>query len=73
MDIVIMGEMLVEIMRDSVGVPLDKAGTFKGPYPSGAPRGRGTASYDECKERGGSCRKMFPAAEYGNCCIEAWF
>ena len=37
MDIVIMGEMLVEIMRDTVGVPLDKAGTFKGPYPSGAP------------------------------------
>lgn len=37
MDIVIMGEMLVEIMRDSVGVPLDTAGTFRGPYPSGAP------------------------------------
>lgn len=37
MDIVIMGEMLVEIMRDTVGVPFDKVGTFKGPYPSGAP------------------------------------
>lgn len=37
MDIVIMGEMLVEIMRDVVGVPLDEAGVFKGPYPSGAP------------------------------------
>lgn len=37
MDIVIMGEMLVEIMRDTVGVSLDMPGTFKGPYPSGAP------------------------------------
>lgn len=36
-DILTMGEMLVEIMRDQEDVPLYKAGTFKGPYPSGAP------------------------------------
>ena len=32
-----MGEAIVEIMRSSVDQPLDKAGTFLGPYPSGAP------------------------------------
>lgn len=36
-DILTMGEMLVEIMREQEGVPLFTAGTFKGPYPSGAP------------------------------------
>lgn len=33
----IMGEMLVEIMRDKEDVPLDQPGKFLGPYPSGAP------------------------------------
>lgn len=33
----IMGEMIVEIMRAEVDVPLDRPGIFKGPYPSGAP------------------------------------
>ena len=32
-----MGELIVEIMRDRVDSPLDKAGTFLGPFPSGAP------------------------------------
>lgn len=32
-----MGEMLVEIMRPKVGIPLDEAGPLLGPYPSGAP------------------------------------
>ncbi|MBQ6263045.1 MAG: sugar kinase [Clostridia bacterium] len=32
-----MGELIVEIMRDRVDSPLDKAGTFVGPFPSGAP------------------------------------
>lgn len=32
-----MGEMLVEIMRKEVGVPLGKPAEFMGPYPSGAP------------------------------------
>lgn len=36
-DILIMGEMLVEIMREQEDVPLYEAGVFKGPYPSGAP------------------------------------
>lgn len=36
-EIITLGEVLVEIMRPSVGQPLDEVGTFKGPYPSGAP------------------------------------
>lgn len=36
-EIMTMGEMIVEIMRSDVDMPLDKAGVFKGPYPSGAP------------------------------------
>ena len=32
-----MGEMLVEIMRPRTGMPLDQAGEFLGPFPSGAP------------------------------------
>lgn len=32
-----MGEIIVEIMRASVDQPLDRAGEFKGPFPSGAP------------------------------------
>jgi len=32
-----MGEMLVEIMRPTVGVELFDAGEFRGPFPSGAP------------------------------------
>jgi sugar/nucleoside kinase (ribokinase family) len=32
-----MGEMLVEIMRETVDVPLGTPGRFMGPYPSGAP------------------------------------
>lgn len=33
--IISMGNMLVEIMRESLDEPLDRAGTFLGPYPSG--------------------------------------
>jgi len=32
-----MGELLCEIMRPEVDVPLDREGVFWGPYPSGAP------------------------------------
>jgi tagatose kinase len=32
-----MGEILVEVMRPRAGMPLDQAGEFLGPYPSGAP------------------------------------
>lgn len=36
LDIVIVGDALVEIMRRGVDQPLDKPGEFLGPYPSGA-------------------------------------
>nr|MCR4591208.1 sugar kinase [Lachnospiraceae bacterium] len=36
-DILIMGETLVEIMRDREGVELYEEGLFRGPFPSGAP------------------------------------
>jgi sugar/nucleoside kinase (ribokinase family) len=35
--VVSVGELLVEIMRDEVGVPLKVPGRFLGPFPSGAP------------------------------------
>jgi len=37
LDILTFGEALVEIMRTALDVPLDHAGGFTGPYPSGAP------------------------------------
>lgn len=36
-EILAMGEMLVEIMRPEAEMPLNKPGTFLGPFPSGAP------------------------------------
>lgn len=36
-EIMTMGEIIVEIMRGDVDQPLNTAGIFKGPYPSGAP------------------------------------
>ena len=36
-DIITMGEIIVEIMRTTVDELLDRAGTFRGPFPSGAP------------------------------------
>ncbi|WP_416150123.1 sugar kinase [Salipaludibacillus sp. HK11] len=37
MKVITLGEILVEIMRPNLDVPLFKRGEFKGPYPSGAP------------------------------------
>lgn len=37
LDILTVGEALVEIMRTGIGQPLDQPGPFTGPYPSGAP------------------------------------
>ncbi|MFQ3648359.1 MAG: sugar kinase [Anaerolineae bacterium] len=37
LDIVTLGEALVEVMRPEVGQPLDQPGPFEGPFPSGAP------------------------------------
>lgn len=36
-EILVMGEMIIEIMRTAENAPLDKADYFKGPFPSGAP------------------------------------
>lgn len=36
-EVIAIGEVLVEIMRPDPGEPLDHPGTFKGPFPSGAP------------------------------------
>ena len=36
-EIVTMGELLVEIMRPSEDIPLEKTDYFRGPFPSGAP------------------------------------
>ncbi len=37
LDILTLGEALVEIMRTGIDQPLDRPGPFTGPYPSGAP------------------------------------
>jgi fructokinase len=37
LDILTLGEALVEIMRPEVGQPLDQPALFEGPFPSGAP------------------------------------
>lgn len=36
-EILSIGELIVEVMRKEVDVPLDRAGDFVGPFPSGAP------------------------------------
>ncbi len=36
-EIITLGEVLVEIMRPTIGQPLDGPGEFRGPFPSGAP------------------------------------
>ena len=36
-DILTIGEALVEVMRADIGQPLNTPGPFTGPYPSGAP------------------------------------
>ena len=36
-EIMIMGELLVEIMRPHEDIPLSKSDYFRGPFPSGAP------------------------------------
>lgn len=54
-----MGELLVEIMRDRVDMPLGVPGIFLGPYPSGAP-----AIFADCLARLGA--KVFFVGAIGN-------
>ncbi|MGQ9746635.1 MAG: carbohydrate kinase family protein [Candidatus Caldatribacteriaceae bacterium] len=54
-----LGELLVEIMRDKVDVPLGVPGTFVGPFPSGAP-----AIFADCLARLGE--KVFFVGAVGN-------
>lgn len=54
-----MGELLVEIMRDKVDVPLGVPGIFLGPYPSGAP-----AIFADCLARLGE--EVFFVGAIGN-------
>ncbi|WP_165763920.1 sugar kinase [Halalkalibacter urbisdiaboli] len=37
MKVLTIGEILVEMMRSNLNIPLNERGEFKGPYPSGAP------------------------------------
>ncbi|MDK2897202.1 MAG: hypothetical protein PWP04_1322 [Candidatus Atribacteria bacterium] len=48
-EIISMGEALVEIMREKVGIGLDRPAVFLGPYPSGAP-----AIFADCAARLGA-------------------
>ena len=68
MEIVSIGELLVEIMRSKVGVPLSKPGEFLGPYPSGAP----AIFIDAAARLGHSC--AFAGAvgkdEFGKCLLD---
>lgn len=36
-EVICMGDILVEIMRPEAGIPLNREGYFRGPFPSGAP------------------------------------
>ncbi len=36
-DVISLGELLVEVMRKEVDQPLDRPADFVGPFPSGAP------------------------------------
>ena len=38
LDILTIGEALVEVMREDIGQPLNQPGPFTGPYVSGAQR-----------------------------------
>ena len=67
-EIITMGEMIVEIMRATVDEPLDRAGTFKGPYPSGAP-----AIFIDTVARLGHSAKIIGGVgddDFGKCLLE---
>lgn len=67
-EIITMGEIIVEIMRATVDEPLDRAGTFKGPYPSGAP-----AIFADTVARLGHASKIIGGVgddDFGKCLLE---
>jgi len=68
MDILIMGEMLVEIMRPTENVSFKEEGLFRGPFPSGAP-----AICIDAAARVGSKTMMIGGVgkdDFGRCIIE---
>lgn len=67
-DVWIMGEMLVEIMREQPDVSLKQTGLFKGPYPSGAP----AIFIDTVARLGHSCGIIGGVGndEFGECLLE---
>lgn len=67
-DILTMGELLVEIMRPKEDMPLDSAGTFLGPFPSGAP----AIFIDTAAKLGHSSAMIGGVGEddFGKCLIE---
>lgn len=63
-----MGEMIVEIMREEVGVSLKESGRFLGPFPSGAP-----AIFIDTIARLGRSAGIVGAVgndDFGNCLLE---
>lgn len=67
-EIITMGEIIVEIMRDGVDVPLNEAGVFRGPYPSGAP-----AIFIDTAARLGHSAKIIGgvgADDFGKCLLD---
>ena len=62
------GELLVEIMRPTTGVPLNEPGYFRGPFPSGAP-----AIFIDCAARLGLDTGIIGAVgndDFGRCLTE---
>ena len=62
------GELLVEIMRPTTGVPLNEPGYFRGPFPSGAP-----AIFIDCAARLGLDCGIIGAVgddDFGRCLTE---
>ena len=63
-----MGELIVEIMRPEPNIPLYEAGTFLGPYPSGAP-----AIFIDAAARLGKKAGIIASVgddDFGRCCTD---
>jgi sugar/nucleoside kinase (ribokinase family) len=67
-EVAAVGELLVEVMRAAVGVPLSRPGEFLGPYPSGAP-----AIFADAAARLGHSSVIVGAVgmdDFGSCLLE---